>query len=108
MPFKTTITSSMDGKLIQYANPNELGIGPLPMFLSGDISSDKVLVFIAGLTNTLLSVPYVEPLSETLKTSGWGVAQLLTSSSGYGFAHGSLDRDVSEISNAVAELRKQG
>lgn len=98
----------MDGKLIQYANPNELGIGPLPMFLSGDISSDKVLVFIAGLTNTLLSVPYVEPLSETLKTSGWGVAQLLTSSSGYGFAHGSLDRDVSEISNAVAELRKQG
>ncbi|TIB87899.1 hypothetical protein E3Q19_03469 [Wallemia mellicola] len=101
--------TSLKAKLVGLGLSAEFGgEGPLPMFLSGDISSDKVLVFIAGLTNTLLSVPYVEPLSETLKTSGWGVAQLLTSSSGYGFAHGSLERDVSEISNAVTELRKQG
>lgn len=78
------------------------------MFLSGDKASAQVVVFVAGLTNTLLSVPYVAPLSEALEREGWGLCQLLTSSSGYGFAHGSLDRDVREISGALGELRKLG
>ena len=95
----------MDGKLLQYNSPHTT---PLPMFLSGDTASSKVLVFVAGLTNTLLSVPYVAPLSEALAGEGWGVCQLLTSSSGYGFTHGSLDRDVSEMSSAVKTLRELG
>lgn len=100
----------MEGKLSQYPNPNpnEPGLGPLPMFLSGDTDSTKVVVFVAGLTNTLLSVPYVPPLSDTLKRKGWSLCQLLTSSSGYGFTQGSLDRDVTEMSSAVSELRRLG
>ncbi|EOR03513.1 hypothetical protein E3P92_03887 [Wallemia ichthyophaga] len=99
----------MEGKLQQYPNPNKSpNLGPLPMFLSGDKASAQVVVFVAGLTNTLLSVPYVAPLSEALEREGWGLCQLLTSSSGYGFAHGSLDRDVREISSALGELRKLG
>ena len=98
----------MKGELLTYPNPKEVGIGPLPMFLSGDINSSNAIVFVAGLTNTLDSVPYVRPLSEALEKEGWCFVQLLTSSSGYGFAHGSLDRDTSEMSSAVSTLRKMG
>jgi hypothetical protein len=43
----------------------------LPYFTSGELASDKALVFIGGLTNGIGSVEYIPALSETLGKLGW-------------------------------------
>jgi hypothetical protein len=45
----------------------------LPYFTSGDLSSDKALVFIGGLTSGLGSVEFVPALSGALEKQGWRV-----------------------------------
>lgn len=70
----------------------------------------NVLVFIGGLTDGLLTVPYLQQLANGLEnvnsTSGnWCLIQALISSSYNGWATGSLERDVKELKQLVQYLR---
>jgi hypothetical protein len=65
---------SLTGSLSLYPLPNASGeCDTRPYFSSGDLTSDKAVVFIGGLYNGLGSVPYVKPLSSTLGQVGWQV-----------------------------------
>lgn len=66
------------------------------------------LVFIGGLGNGFLNVPYVAPLAEAItKEFGttWVVVQALISSSYQGYGTGSLNRDAVELARLVKYLR---
>jgi pimeloyl-ACP methyl ester carboxylesterase len=65
----------------------------------------NLLVFVGGLTDGIQTVPYVERLAKSLDTKGWGVAELLISSSYKGWGTGSLTRDAGEIAAAVKYFR---
>lgn len=67
--------------------------------------SKKVLVFVGGLMDGLLTVPYLTMLSSKLKEIGWTLIQIQISSSHIGWGTGSLARDSSEIGKLVAYLR---
>lgn len=67
--------------------------------------SKKVLIFIGGLLDGLLTVPYLGMLSSKLKEIGWSLIQIQISSSHIGWGTGSLVRDSSEIGELVAYLR---
>ena len=65
---------TLSGNLSLYPLPNASGESDTrPYFSSGDLTSDKAVVFIGGLYNGLGSVPYVKPLSEALGEAGWQV-----------------------------------
>lgn len=65
---------SLPGTLSLYPLPGASGESDTrPYFTSGDLDSDKALVFIGGLYNGMGSVPYVKPLSNALKEEGWQV-----------------------------------
>lgn len=66
---------------------------------------DNLVIFIGGLTDGITTVPYVKPLADKLDTDGWGVAEILTTSSYIGWGTGSLERDVTEIEAAVSYFR---
>jgi pimeloyl-ACP methyl ester carboxylesterase len=68
-------------------------------------SGANALVFIGGLGDGLMTVPYV---SELQMPSGWTCYQLLFSSSYNGWGTGSLDRDIDEIDIFVKYLRSLG
>lgn len=65
----------------------------------------KVVLFIGGLGDGLTTVPYVAPLAAHLDSQGWGLVELLFSSSYEGWGHGSLARDGNEVAAAVDFLR---
>lgn len=68
--------------------------------------SSRVILFIGGLGDGLTTVPYTKPLSDYLyKHNGWGVIELLKSTSYEGWGHGSLTQDSIEIEQAVKYLR---
>ncbi|KAH3665548.1 hypothetical protein OGAPHI_003734 [Ogataea philodendri] len=87
-----------NGRLFEYAPK-------LTAFEFGDLHSPNVLIFIGGLGDGLLTVPYVPLLAEKLATIGWSVVQIQFTSSFIGFGTGSLARDADEISKLVAYLR---
>lgn len=72
------------------------------------VGKKKVLIFVGGLGDGLLTVPYVEGLSKKLEPLGFSVIQIQFSSSYHGFGTGSLDRDVAEIDQLVDYLKKNG
>ncbi|OBA20530.1 DUF1749-domain-containing protein [Metschnikowia bicuspidata var. bicuspidata NRRL YB-4993] len=66
------------------------------------------LVFIGGLGDGFLSVPYVPPLAEAITQrfgKRWVLVQALISSSYLGFGTGSLRRDCKELSKLIKYLR---
>lgn len=67
----------------------------------------NVIVFVGGLGDGLLTVPYVAPLAASLEPQGWGVVQILISSSYKGWGTGSLRRDAKEIGQLVRYLRSE-
>ncbi|ODV93702.1 hypothetical protein PACTADRAFT_35455 [Pachysolen tannophilus NRRL Y-2460] len=71
------------------------------------IQSKKVVLFIGGLTDGLLTVPYLPKLAEGLDGIGWSLVQILFSSSYTGWGTGSLKRDADEISLLVQYLRSE-
>ncbi|GAB7345646.1 hypothetical protein MBLNU457_3936t2 [Dothideomycetes sp. NU457] len=64
----------------------------------------NIILWIGGLFDTYHSTRYPYTLSSSLPPS-WSLAQLLLSSSGLQWGVGSLDKDVAEISKAVAYFR---
>ncbi|CDK26277.1 unnamed protein product [Kuraishia capsulata CBS 1993] len=74
-------------------------------FKNSGNQSDKVVVFIGGLTDGLMNVPYLPNLAECLDGIGWTLVQINFSSSYQGWGTGSLMRDADEISQLVAYLR---
>lgn len=64
----------------------------------------NTVVFIGGLGDGITTVPYVKPLADALDKAGWGVVELLTTSSFGGWGTGSLERDAEEVEKAVEYL----
>lgn len=73
-----------------------------------DANPDNFLIFIGGLTDGFLTVPYVPPLAlavEVVPGSKWVVVQALISSSYLQFGFGSVQRDAKELGQLVEYLR---
>jgi len=61
---------SLAGVLSRYPLPNS-DWQQRPYFTSGDLSSDRAVVFIGGLYGGLLDAAYLVPLSDALKDAKW-------------------------------------
>lgn len=70
-------------------------------------SNKKVLIFIGGLMDGLLTVPYLQLLSKELSKIGFTLIQIEISSSHIGWGTGSLIRDSTEISQLVSYLKTE-
>ncbi|WVW81194.1 hypothetical protein I302_103185 [Kwoniella bestiolae CBS 10118] len=86
----------------------DIGLYKYPIFTSGDLTSNRALVFIGGLTNGLGAVPFTYPLSEALGKAGWKFVQFHWSSAYGGYGTGSLKRDREEMEALVKHLRGTG
>lgn len=78
----------------------------------GTISSppDNFLIFIGGLGDGFLTVPYIKDIAAGLlqiEGSKWNLVQALISSSYQGYGTGSLQRDTKELSKLVGFLRSK-
>lgn len=65
----------------------------------------KVLIFVGGLMDGFLTVPYLVPLAQKLDTIGYTLVQIQISSSLIGWGTGSLARDSTEIALLVNYLK---
>ncbi|KAE8390465.1 hypothetical protein BDV23DRAFT_183377 [Aspergillus alliaceus] len=63
------------------------------------------LLFVGGLTDGLLTVPYVSSLATALENTEWTIFNVLLSSSYLGWGVESLDRDITEIAQCVNFVR---
>lgn len=71
-------------------------------------AADPLLLFIAGLGDTLLSVPYLGGLAQAVDKVGWRCAQALLSSFGAGWGTASVEQDAVELAKIVEYYRKSG
>ncbi|CAN6596057.1 hypothetical protein TRVA0_001S02168 [Trichomonascus vanleenenianus] len=74
---------------------------------SGAHNHKNAVLFIGGLGDGPLSVPYVAQLAETLDPVGWAVIELQLTSSYSGWGAGSVVRDSREIGAAVAYFQRE-
>lgn len=77
-------------------------------FEVSDTTPENFLVFVGGLCDGFLTVPYIKELaSATQKDFGskWALVQALISSSYHGYGTGSLKRDAEELAKLVEYLR---
>ncbi|KAF7590578.1 hypothetical protein BBP40_002667 [Aspergillus hancockii] len=65
------------------------------------------LLFIGGLTDGLLTVPYVASLAQAFTNTTWSIYNITLSSSHLGWGVGSLNKDITELAQAVAFVRAQ-
>lgn len=72
------------------------------------IGKSKALIFVGGLTDGLLTVPYLQGLAKALDPLGYSLVQIQITSSYIGFGTGSLKRDDEEIDSLVDYLKKDG
>ncbi|ODV83813.1 hypothetical protein CANARDRAFT_29556 [[Candida] arabinofermentans NRRL YB-2248] len=94
----TKLIGATEGRLFEYA-PR------LMAFEYGSLNSANVLIFIGGLGDGFLTVPYIPLLSSKLNAIGWSLIQIQLTSSYIGWGTGSLQRDDSEIAQLVDYLR---
>ena len=66
---------------------------------------ENLFIFIGGLTYSMTSTSYVEPLTKELASIGWGLSEVQISSCDIGWGTGSLSRDAEEITEAVRYYR---
>lgn len=76
-------------------------------FRSGNPAHKKHVVLVGGLGDGLLPVPYTKTLAEALDARGWGLVQVLLSSSYTGFGHASLATDAQELGHLLGFLEDQ-
>ena len=90
----------IDGTLLEYGFKQHA-------FQFGNLKSDKVVLFIAGLGDRFATVAYLVPLAKALEKIGWSLIQIEFSSSSIGWGTGSLARDHSEIAKLVKFLKSE-
>ncbi|GAA5873425.1 hypothetical protein JCM3774_000781 [Rhodotorula dairenensis] len=71
-------------------------------------AADPLVLFVAGLGDTLLSVPYLGQLAQALDQAGWRCAQALLSSSGAGWGTASIEQDAMELAQIVSYYKQGG
>ncbi|VEU24239.1 DEKNAAC105352 [Brettanomyces naardenensis] len=76
-------------------------------FEFGTLHSKKVLIFVGGLGDGFLTVPYLSLLAQRLAQIGWSLIQIQTTSSYIGWGTGSLWRDSSEIAELATYLKSK-
>lgn len=76
-------------------------------FEFGNGSFENVLIFVGGLMDGLLTVPYLQLLAEELAKIKCSLVQIEFSSSHIGWGTGSLARDSTEISQLVSYLKSE-
>ncbi|SCU95979.1 LAMI_0F04676g1_1 [Lachancea mirantina] len=76
-------------------------------FEFASLGHEKVVVFIGGLTDGLLTVPYIPVLAERLGQIGWSFVQIQFTSSFKGFGVSSLNQDITDIRALVEYLRSE-
>lgn len=83
--------------------------GPNLTAFEFDRPASNVVLFIGGLTNGYLDVPYIPALTKRIQSIGdWTLIQAHITSSYNGWATGSLKRDAEELSRLVKYLRQNG
>ncbi|QSZ29091.1 hypothetical protein DSL72_003601 [Monilinia vaccinii-corymbosi] len=71
---------------------------------ASDSEPQNIIIFIAGLSDGLLTVPYPTSISDALPAD-WSLAQVLLSSAYTGWGLSSLKKDAEELSKCVAYFR---
>ncbi|KAJ8060997.1 hypothetical protein OCU04_010075 [Sclerotinia nivalis] len=71
---------------------------------ASDSEPQNIVIFIGGLSDGLLTVPYPSSISDALPTD-WSLAQVLLSSAYTGWGISSLKKDAEELSKCVAYFR---
>lgn len=90
--------SSFEGIIHQY-DPSQVAFEFAPTKLS------KVLIMIGGMTDGLLTVPYVANLPPAMEPLGYSVVQVQLTSSFQGWGTTSLRQDVAEIVELIRYLK---
>ncbi|EMG50425.1 SPAPB24D3.06c UPF0613 protein PB24D3.06c [Candida maltosa Xu316] len=83
-------------------------------FTETDEVSPNVILFIGGLGNGLLNIPYLPQLAKTANSkfkskdgNSWSLVQVLLSSAYKGWGTSSLDRDISQLQSAIEYFRSE-
>ncbi|KAI8400805.1 Protein of unknown function (DUF1749) [Nakaseomyces glabratus] len=71
------------------------------------IDNDKVVVMIGGMTDGLLTVPFVDRLGAALNKCGFGLIQIQMKSSYRGYGTSSLDEDANDIEALIKYLKSK-
>ncbi|KAE8145039.1 dolichol-phosphate mannosyltransferase [Aspergillus avenaceus] len=95
-----SMASSYPGVLHQYA-PRLTAFE----FTTSRTPKPNSLLFVGGLTDGLLTVPYVPELASALEGTDWSVFNVILTSSYMGWGTGSLDQDIEEIGKCVSFVR---
>ncbi|RCK57834.1 hypothetical protein Cantr_06291 [Candida viswanathii] len=78
-----------------------------------DKVSPNILIFIGGLGNGLLNVPYLPDLAKAASNfhskdgNSWNLVQVLLTSAYLGWGTSSLDRDIRELQSAIQYFRSE-
>ncbi|KAH3683359.1 hypothetical protein WICPIJ_005682 [Wickerhamomyces pijperi] len=75
---------------------------------STGLSSTRAILFIGGMGDGLLTVPYLSKAASTIDGSGWCVFQGILSSSYIGWGTSSLEKDKIEILQILEYLKSNG
>lgn len=94
---------SLSGELVVYDSANRL-----LAFKSGCLASKTAVVLIGGLTDGLLSLPYVDSLNEACSEKQHMLIQPLLRSSYNGFGHCSLGIDAEDLTRLLNFLENNG
>ena len=105
------MSASADGRLHRYWPERNLVLFEyLPTGESTRSSSvaANTLIFIGGLYDSFLSVPYVPVLASSIHQYGdWSLMEIQLSSSGLGWGTGDLNRDIEEIGKGVEYVHER-
>ncbi|KAK6521349.1 hypothetical protein TWF506_001572 [Arthrobotrys conoides] len=104
-PRPTFVPTSYPGILHHYTKDLTAFEFDSPVLRSSSNGGRKpnTLLFIAGLGDNLLTVPYVSDLVKT----GWSVVQVLISSTASGWGTGTLTRDAKELALCISYFKIQ-
>ena len=96
---------TMSKVLLHKYNPSKNLISVEYLNPATDDIFENLFIFIGGLTDSIASTSYVEPLTKELGSIGWGLSELQISSSNIGWGTGSISRDAEEMTEAVRYFR---
>ncbi|GAA5971041.1 hypothetical protein JCM11641_004123 [Rhodosporidiobolus odoratus] len=70
--------------------------------------SSSLVLIVGGLSDTLLSIPYLQRLAKGLGQHSWGLAQATLRSAGGAWGGSSVKQDAQELATIVRYFREQG